>query len=304
MSVHSPTHSRQRLGLPPAVWVLAVALVAASSSPAAAQPTAATAGPAFAAALPLVDAHVHYSAAAWSQFPAHEVLGKLEAAGVRLALVSSSPDDGTLTLYGLDARRILPVLRPYREGVTSGNWMHDQATLAYLRERLARGIYGGLGEVHLGTAEEADTPVVRGVAALAAQRGLLLHVHADAPPIQAIFDHTPGVRILWGHAGMVTPPERVRAMLERHPRLWAELSFRESEVAAEPEGAAWRALLTDHADRFLVGSDTYANGRWAAYDGIISGHRRYLAQLPPEVARAIAYGNAVRLVGDHGVKFP
>ena len=52
----------------------------------------------------------------------------------------------------------------------------------------------------------------------------------------------------------------------------------------------------------MIGSDTYTNSRWEAYEAIIADHRRWLARLPAEVARAIAYRNAVRLFGAGGIE--
>ena len=52
-----------------------------------------------------------------------------------------------------------------------------------------------------------------------------------------------------------------------------------------------------HADRFMIGSDTYLTSRWEAYGDLIAQHRAWLAQLPPETARAIAFDNAARLFG-------
>jgi hypothetical protein len=250
------------------------------------------------APLPIFDTHVHYSRAAWDPFPPDVVEQKLAAAGVPRALVSSSPDDGTLTLVGRDPARFVPELRPYRGEVGSGNWMHDAATPAYLAGRLERGGYKGIGEFHLHSAADARTPVLREVARLAVRHGILLHVHAGAAPVAVLFELEPKVRILWAHAGMSTPPGEVRRMMDAHRNLWAELSFREWEIL--PGGRldpAWRALLLAHPDRFMIGTDTYANGRWEGYGELVAGHRRWLALMPPEVAEAIAWRNAARVLG-------
>jgi hypothetical protein len=58
---------------------------------------------------------------------------------------------------------------------------------------------------------------------------------------------------------------------------------------------AWRALLVRHADRFLVGTDTWTTSRWDALAGSIAEVRTYLSQLPPDVAGKIAFENAARL---------
>jgi hypothetical protein len=39
------------------------------------------------------------------------------------------------------------------------------------------------------------------------------------------------------------------------------------------------------------------DARWDGYAEIIAGYRRWLAQLPPDLARMIATGNAERLFG-------
>ena len=62
--------------------------------------------------------------------------------------------------------------------------------------------------------------------------------------------------------------------------------------------AEWRELFTAYPDRFLVGSDTWIDQRWASYGDIIAGYRAWLAQLPPGVARQIASGNAKRLFAE------
>jgi hypothetical protein len=256
-------------------------------------------------ALPIFDAHMHYSQHSWQDYPANAVLRKMAAAGVLRGVVSSTPDEGTLNLVHAAPRRFVPELRPYRQGVTSGNWVNDGATPDYLRGRLGLATYVGVGEFHLFDAESARTGVVRQVAALSVERGLLLHIHSDAGPVQAIFDYEPRARVLWAHAGMSTPPGEVRALVERHPNLWVELSFREHEIYGGGSlHPVWRALLTEHRERFVVGTDTYTPSRWASYESIVANHRRYLALLPPEVAQAIAYGNAVRLFGDPDGLFP
>ena len=108
----------------------------------------------------------------------------------------------------------------------------------------------------------------------------------------------PNLKILWAHAGFVEPAEVVTEMLDRYERLTAEVSFRAHDIA--PGGKiseAWRDLFARHTDRFMIGSDTYINDRWAVYGSLIDQHRIWLNQLPDDTARAIAYGNASRLFG-------
>jgi predicted TIM-barrel fold metal-dependent hydrolase len=47
----------------------------------------------------------------------------------------------------------------------------------------------------------------------------------------------------------------------------------------------------------MVGSDTWVNQRWSAYDDTMRGYRVWLGDLPPAVAQRIAWGNAAALFG-------
>ncbi|MCC7016789.1 MAG: amidohydrolase family protein, partial [Rhodospirillales bacterium] len=222
----------------------------------------------------------------------------LRAAGVRRALVSSSPDDGTLKLRAANPGMFVPMLRPYYEGVTNSTWHRENQVVAYMDGRLKSGAYKGVGEFHLWSVEDAQSPVVRRVIGKARERDLFVYVHSDARVVEAIFAMTPGVKVLWGHAGMGEPPSVVGPMLDKHKLLWTELSFRAGAVVSgNALSEDWKALLLRHPDRFMVGTDTYVTPRWASYGQLIAEHRRYLELLPPEVAKKIAWENAVRLFG-------
>ncbi|MCZ6843673.1 MAG: amidohydrolase family protein [SAR324 cluster bacterium] len=249
-------------------------------------------------ALPIIDVHLHYSREAWAEFSPDTVQQKLAEANVPRALLSSSPDDGTLRLHSLNPKRFVPMLRPYRAGVGLGDWARDAATPAYLAGRLGKGIYKGIGEFHLWDEDDARTPVLRKVARMAVARNIHLHVHSGAGPVRVLFELEPRLRILWAHAGLVTPPRQVGAMMERHANLWADLSFRASEIMPGATlDPAWRRLLLAHPKRFMIGSDSYTNSRWRVYGAILAGHRAWLDLLPREVSQAIAHGNAVRVFG-------
>jgi predicted TIM-barrel fold metal-dependent hydrolase len=248
--------------------------------------------------LPIFDAHVHYGQNDWAPYPTANVLELFDAAGVARVLASSTPDDGTLMLHKAAPGRVVPILRPYRAGIGSSNWFNDPNLVEYLEGRLKTGVYKGIGEFHLFDAASAGTPQVRRVIELAVERGIHLHVHSGAAPIEALFKIEPKLKILWAHAGMSEPPEVIGPMLDRHPNLWTELSFRAGDVA--PGGMfdpRWRALFEKHPDCFMIGTDTYVTPRWGDYAGLIEAHRAYLMQLPRELAEKIAFRNAVRLFG-------
>ena len=255
-----------------------------------------TAPPCAAGELPLFDTHIHYSTPDWTVYSPEAVLKILDSAGVRRALVSSTPDDGTVRLYEKDPGRVVPELRPYRTRADMVSWYRDPGVLAYVEERLRRGIYKGLGEFHL-RAEDATTPLMKRFVALAVAQNLVMHSHSDAGAIQALFVHDPRLRVLWAHAGVSAGPEEIAAMLDRYPNLWVELALRTDVAPGGSLDPDWRALLLRYPDRFCVGTDTWITSRWDELSRYLAGVRAWLAELPADVAERIAFKNAERLYG-------
>lgn len=248
--------------------------------------------------LPIFDTHLHYNADAAKRYSPADVDRLLAAANVPRALVSSTPDDGTLRLYRQNSARFVPILRPYRKGVTKYNWHRDQQTPAYLAARLRHGIYKGIGEFHFVFGSGAAAPMVQRVAELSLRYRIVLHVHSPALDVHTFFQSRPKLTILWAHAGWDESAAVVRKMLDRYPNLWVELSQRAKDVA--PRGKldpAWRALFEKYPHRFMIGSDTNSLPRWKQYRELIDEHRRWLKQLAPDIAVAIAHGNAFRMFG-------
>jgi amidohydrolase family protein len=251
--------------------------------------------PAPAADAPLFDGHIHYSRPDWSVYTADQVVDILDKAGIRRALVSSTPDDGTLKLYERDPKRFVPVLRPYRTRDDMSTWWRDAAIIPYLEQRLAKGVHKGIGEFHI-HGKDIRTPVLQRITEIAVQRNLYLHAHSDDVAVAELFAIEPKSKIIWAHAGMSSSAQAVGALMDKHANLWADLSYRYGDVA--PGGTldpAWRALLIRHADRFMLGSDTWTTGRWEQVVGMAAEARRFLQQLPPEVADKIAWKNIERL---------
>ena len=249
--------------------------------------------------LPIFDAHMHYNDDAWDGVSADLVLRMMDKAGVAMALVSSTPDPGTIRLFEHAPNRIVPELRPYHSGVGRTIWLATPSVLEYLARRLDTYPHRGIGEFHTFGFGDEGLPVLHGVADLAQKRGLHLHVHADHKVVDALYAHAPGLTIVWAHAGMVDPPDVVSATLAKYPNLYADLSYREREILTE-NGAMnedWRAVLMKHSSRFMVASDTWSNPQWARYDELIETNRRMLALLPRAEAEAIAFKNAERLFG-------
>ncbi len=264
-------------------WVLALIFIPPS-------------GAALAERLPLLDAHVHYGKDAWSDLTPEQAIAVLERAGVRIALVSSTPDDGTRKLFKADPARVVPVIRPYRSGSDLTGWTTDEDVLAYVKKRLADGTpYRGIGEFHL-SLDEVKAANVGRFAAIAAEKGLFLHAHVDSKTMAALIDAYPSVRMLWAHAGLSEGPEASRALLEKYENLWIELSLRGDVVQGEKLTPEWRALFLRYPDRFLVGTDTWIPERWSELESNAEFTRGWLAQLPTEVAEKIAYRNGEALL--------
>lgn len=261
--------------------VLGFVLICLSASPSAGE-------------LPIFDAHIHYSKDAWEVLSPKEAVARLRAAGVMRALVSSSNDDGTQKLHAEAPDLIVPELRPYRTRAEMSGWFNDPTIVAHVEQRLKQYRYVAIGEIHLDDAD-ADTPVVRRVVQLAREHGLMLHVHAGAGAIERLFKQDPQARILWAHTGFERPV-RVAEMMRKHRRLWADLSFRFELEQGGKVAAEWRSLFLEFPDRFMLGTDTFTPERWGEVGNYASWARRWLADLPPEVAKRIAHENGERVL--------
>jgi hypothetical protein len=243
--------------------------------------------------LPIFDAHLHYSHDAWERLPPAEAVAILRAAGLKRAMVSSSSDEGTQKLYALAPDLVLPVLRPYRTRGEIGTWFKDPSIVAHLEDRLRRYRYVGLGEYHVYGAD-ADLPVVRRVVQLAHENKLFLHSHSDADAIERQFAQDPQARILWAHSGF-DEPDKVRALLRRHPNLWCDLAFRNDHASGGKVAPGWRAAFLEFPDRFLLGTDTFTPERWHYIGEHADWSRGWLADLPPDVAERMAWKNGEAL---------
>ncbi len=245
--------------------------------------------------LPIFDTHIHYSAPDWAEYPEERILGILQQAGIKRALVSSTPDDGTIKLYQRDPKRIVPILRPYRTREDIGHWWQDPSVIPYLESRLALKVHKGIGEFHL-FGGQTGTPVIKRLIEIVLRENIYLHAHSDEVAIVELFTIEPRLKVIWAHAGMSSGPQAVGALLDRYPNLSVDLAIRNGDVA--PGGVldpGWRAVFLRHPDRFLAGTDTWVTSRWEALPGSVSEVRTYLNQLPRDVAEKIAYKNAERL---------
>jgi hypothetical protein len=267
---------------------------------------------------PLFDAHLHYNEEAWNgktgPHPLDDVLARMQRNGVKAIVSNSRPNEGTKALAQAKEQvrkagvTVVPFVRLYRNRADYDNWFRDETIYTMVQTELASGTaagpYRGLGEFHLYDSTNARGAVAQKLMALAEEKNLTVLAHVDDAAIDLLMTATPSkgqkISLIWAHTGIGgAPVERVDALLARYPRLMGELSYRPGLTC---EGGLlcpeWRALLLKYPTRFLIGSDTWINQRWEQYDGLMSGYRRWLGDLPPGVARRIAWDNGAGLFLD------
>lgn len=271
-------------------WLVAVAL-ATAVVPARAQDEIA-----------LFDAHLHYNQEPNPFYDLEKVLDIFRRNGVTGILATSRPNKGTHELVDAKAPglRVVPFIRPYRVRSDIQTWFDDEAIWELIQAEFKRGYYRGIGEFHI-YGKAAARPLVKRIVDFAVEKDLWLHAHCDEEALLILFGHNPKARIIWAHTGFSTPAARVQELLEAHPALIGELSYRSGITEGDGSlSAEWRALFARHSERFMIGSDTWINERWFQYDALMKGYRAWLAQLPPAQARNIAHANAERLFGLRG----
>ena len=248
--------------------------------------------------LPIFDAHLHYNVEARTgPWPLPRVLELFRAEGIVGIVANSRPNDGTKALLEAKAPglAVVPFIRPYRTRDDIQTWFKDPAIRALIEAEHARGGTAGIGEFHLYGAD-AKSDGYRWIVEFAGRHGLWLMLHGDEPALEATFAIDARAKMIWAHTGFGIPPAQVEAYLEAYPTMIAELSHRSGIVngggALTPE---WRRLFETHAERFLLGSDTWINGRWDEYPRTMAGYRAWLAQLSRDIAEKIAFRNGERI---------
>jgi hypothetical protein len=247
----------------------------------------------------IFDAHLHYNQEPTPFYELDKVLEIFRRNNVTGILATSRPNKGTHQLVDAKAPAlwVVPFIRPYRQRSDIQTWFDDPAIWELIQSEYKRGYYRGIGEFHIyGKAAAGDQ--VKRIVNFAVERDLWLHAHCDEEALLLLLGHNPRARIIWAHTGFSIPPARVRDLLDKHPGLMGELSYRGGITEGGGRlSAEWRALFASHSGRFLIGSDTWINERWYSYDTIMKTYREWLAQLPEDQARNIAHQNAERLFG-------
>jgi hypothetical protein len=267
---------------------------------------------------PLLDAHLHYNQEAWDgqagPHPVADVLARMQQGGVRAIVSNSRPNDGTKLLASSAQTRqasvtVVPFIRLYRNRADYDNWFRDETIFDMVQAEFVKGTaagpFKGIGEFHLYDSANANGPVAKKLMAFAEEKNLTVLAHVDDAAIDLLMANTPSqgqkAKLIWAHTGISgAPVARVDALLGKYPLLMGELSYRPGLTCADAQGQErlcpeWRALLLKYPTRFLIGSDTWVNQRWLYYADLMKAYRAWLGDLPPEVARNIAWNNGARL---------
>jgi hypothetical protein len=244
---------------------------------------------------PLFDAHLHYNATDIKQYSPARIVSILKHNNVRRAVVTSYPPEQAMLLYAADPQLIVPILGVYQAAEDKLSWVNDNTLPARVEQMLGHGPWQGVGELHV-FAEHRRSPVLLDIVDITTRHGMPLLMHCDPAVIDSIFEHSPGARVIWAHAGAYPYPQLLRDYLRRYPRLYVDLSVRDDRIA--PGGKLdhqWENLLWEFPDRFLTGVDTFSSQRWEQYDLTAARIRNWLEQLPQDVSAKIAYRNAESL---------
>jgi predicted TIM-barrel fold metal-dependent hydrolase len=158
------------------------------------------------------------------------VIELMDKSGVAMALVSSTPDEGTIKLWEYAPKRIVPELRPYHSGIGSSNWTTADGMFDYIMKRLKKYPHRGIGEFHLHQLNADDKPLLKKIAKVAKEKDIVIHVHSDHKPVELFYSFEPNLKIIWAHAGMSSPPDIVERMMAKYDTLYADTSYRENDI--------------------------------------------------------------------------
>jgi hypothetical protein len=243
----------------------------------------------------MIDAHAHYTAPDAAALSPAAMLAKLDAAGVRRLVLTSSPPQLVQRLYQYAPDRVIPLLGVYGSDLNKANWVHDSGLPTRVASQLEEGEWAGIGELHL-FARDARQPVFEQLLRLAAARKLVVMIHGDAAVVERAFAVAPEVRVLWAHLGTEPQPDLLAAMLARFPGLWIDTSVRDERIA--PDGhllPEWRALFERHPERFVVAVDTFSVNRWQQYAAVVAQIRSWVDPLPQPLKDNLLHDNAAQL---------
>jgi hypothetical protein len=184
---------------------------------------------------------------------------------------------------------------------------------------------------HFHNVTSADHPLLLLLADIAAENDVPIDFHFDifpaslpTPPnlrdgnppelrenkmaFERLLRHNRKARFTWAHLGsdpgMQRTPALMRELMDAHPNLYsafriyfhgpAEMTPVDASGNVKPQ---WLELIQRYPDRFTVHSDIFYASTWPPRRGSKDGNEKtvnFLSQLPPALARKLAYENAQR----------
>jgi predicted TIM-barrel fold metal-dependent hydrolase len=192
-----------------------------------------------------------------------------------------------------------------------------------------------MGPQHGYESVPADHPLLLQLADISAETGVPIDFHFDLVPqdmtrenlpifndktpmdlkgnmaaFERLLAHNPKAVIVWAHAG--TDPLRTRTLdvqrelLRKYPNLVMSLRLAQTgpqQTTALGKNAnfkpGWVGLLKEFPDRFVLGTDYFHGPQDSPSRGpeeaALANYQAALSALPPEIAEAVAYRNAVRI---------
>jgi len=202
-----------------------------------------------------------------------------------------------------------------------------QGRLAAIDKDLAGGAKL-IGEIHVNTLTSspnallkftmrADSPTLRALFDLAAKHKTALMVHAEwgsSTPAELgrLAESNREGQLMLAHCGSTATADDIRSFLEKNANVVCDLSYRSPPmldvtqcvadriIFSESRGLvpAWKRLILDYPDRFMVGVDEFGRlpEKWNYYAETVQNIRvGLLANLPGDVAERVAYKNAQKL---------
>lgn len=271
----------------------------------------------------VIDVHTHLP----PEVSLDTIIDNFDRAGVEKAVVMARggmrPRD-TLDFHRKYPDRVIPFF-PFQVG----GWMKQRpAFIDGLRRNLDKGIFKGLGEVilrhysvpEMGAPEfdiPADGQMMLQVMKIGAEYNLPILIHMEAEPatmpkLETALSYEPKTKVIWGHCGRATAAE-IDRMLTKYPQLYCDIAaldrtrpYGQEKNPITSVGlfsgiklkSEWKDLFTKHYDRFLFGVDGVFPPHYKEYMYVDAALalRKLLAELKPEVAKEIGYGNAKKLL--------
>jgi predicted TIM-barrel fold metal-dependent hydrolase len=152
----------------------------------------------------------------------------------------------------------------------------------------------------------ADAPTMRAMYQLAANYGGFVAMHMEADPdslqqVDALASIEPRATVILSHCGVWADAGTIRTLLDKHPNIHCDLSWRSPPVARGPQFATraifdetgvkreWLDLIEQRPARFMIGTDAFC----CDYSQAIDSFRKWLLPwLSPATLRKVAYENA------------